>query len=514
MEGAETLFRTFANNGVDTCFTNPGTTEIPFLRALDGIASIKGVLCLFEGVCTGAADGYARMKGRPALTLLHLGPGLANGLANLHNARRARSPLINVVGDHATYHGQWDPPLESDILSLARAVSHWAKRISRPEEIASVAAEALTNAMSPPAGVATVVVPADCAWSEAGQPGDPVSEERPRPVDEDKILDVARVLKSSPRPCLILGGSSLLERGLNFAAVIKKATGAQVFSERFCARIQRGYGRFSPCQMPYFPEQIQEKLQAVSHIVLVEAQQPVSFFAYSGTPSCLTPENAEVHVLSVPGEDSIAALEELARELGPGGDREEVPEAPSREIPFGKLDPAVAGAILAAKMPEGTIVCNDSGTSGATVYSMTRNAAPHDWLPLTGGSIGQGIPLATGAALACPDRKVVCLEGDGGAMYTIQGLWTQAREETDVVTIIFSNRKYLILQLELARAGVDKPSKEIMDLLDLSRPEPGWVSIARGMGVNASRAETGKEFELQLETALNERGPWLIEAVI
>ncbi|UCG79840.1 MAG: hypothetical protein JSV60_07615, partial [Desulfobacterales bacterium] len=196
MNGAQSLSRTLVNGGVHTSFVNPGTTEIHLVKALADEAGMRTILCLFEGVCTGAADGYARMTDSPAATILHLGPGLANGIANLHNARRANSPVINIVGDHATYHRQYDAPLTSDIMSLARPVSGWLRTSTKAENLAEDGAAAIQASMEPPGQVATLIVPADCAWDRAKGPVTIKKASKRKTVSEDRVPTVAAAIRS------------------------------------------------------------------------------------------------------------------------------------------------------------------------------------------------------------------------------------------------------------------------------------------------------------------------------
>lgn len=513
MNGAESAIRTLVNAGVDVCFTNPGTSEMHFVAAIDRVEGMRPVLGLFEGVVTGAADGYGRMSGKPACTLLHLGPGLANGLANLHNARRARTPVVNIIGDHATYHLEYDAPLASDIASFAKPVSGWIHSTTDAGSLAGDAAAAVTASLTPPGQVATLIVPADTAWNEA----DGIAEMQPPPApslpDGKAISEAAQALSNGKQAAILMTGPCLHERGLDAAGRIHAKTGARIMCDTFNARLQRGAGRFTIERLPYFAEDIVEHMKGVEELIVVCTKPPVSFFAYPGKPSWLTPEGCGIHVLAAVEEDGAGALEALADEIG-------APKDPPRqtagrpELPTGELSPGSVGHTLGALFPENAIVMDEGATSGAGCYAMTEGAPPHDWLFLTGGSIGQGLPVATGAAVACPDRKVICLHGDGGAMYTVQSLWTQARENLDVVTVIFSNRKYLILQIELMRVGAENPGRKAFDMLDLSRPDLDWVQIAQGMGVEASRSTTAEEFNEQFESALKTKGPRLIEVVI
>jgi acetolactate synthase-1/2/3 large subunit len=512
--GAHALIRTLVACGVDTCFTNPGTSEMHFVAALDDVTEMRGVLALHENVATGAADGFARMAGRPAATLLHLGPGLGNGLANLHNARKGRVPVVNIVGDHATYHKQYDAQLESDIETVARNVSSWIRWTRKPGEIGRDAAEAVAVATGPPGQVATLILPADVSWSPGGLTAEPIPPRPPTPVDEDAVAAVAAALRSD-EPCgLLLGGDALRADGLVAASRVANATGAKLVAETFPTRLERGAGLPPIERLPYLAEFASAQLAGLRHLVLVDAKAPVSFFAYPGKPSDLVPDGCEVHVLSSGGGNAVASLEALAEAVGAPADGATRQPAERPDPPTGELTAAAVAQAVGALMPEGAIVSDEGNTSGLFAPAMTAGAPRHDWLCLTGGAIGQGLPVATGAAVACPDRKVIALQADGSAMYTLQALWTQAREGLDVVTIIFNNRSYAVLNMELDRVGAQAPGPHARDLLDLSRPDIDFVSLSQGLGVPATRATTADELVDQLGRALSSPGPALIEAIV
>jgi len=511
MNGAQALIRTLVACGVDVCFTNPGTSEMHFVAALDDVPEMRAVLALYEGVATGAADGYARMADRPAATLLHLGPGLGNGIANLHNARRARTPVVNIVGDHATYHRAHDAPLGSDIEALARNVSSWIRDTARPDDVVRDAIEAVHAAMGPPGQVATLILPADTSWLEAGDPaGGPVSV-TPREVSSDVVDVVAKAIRSGEPAALLLGGAALRERGLVAAGRVGAAAGVKVLCETFPARQERGAGLPAPERLGYFAEFAVAQLQGVRHLVLVGAKAPVSFFAYPGKPSSLVPDDCEVHVLAAEGDDAPLALAHLADALGASADAAVCAPAARPARPTGVLNAQAIGDAVGAVLPEGAIVADEANTNGLFVPGATTGAPRHDWLTLTGGAIGLGLPLATGAAIACPDRKVLCLEADGSAMYTLQALWTQAREGLDVTTVLFDNRSYAILNIELGRVGAGAGGPRAHALLDLSDPDLDFVALARGMGVDATRPASAEELTDALERAFEEPGPHLID---
>ncbi|MDQ2755871.1 MAG: acetolactate synthase large subunit [Actinomycetota bacterium] len=517
MNGAHALIQTLVDAGVDVCFANPGTSEMHFVAALDDVPAMRAVLALFEGVATGAADGYARMAGRPAATLLHLGPGLANGIANLHNARRARTPLVNIVGDHATHHKRLDAPLESDIDALASVVSGWFRRSLTTSDLAADAAAAVAAARSAPGCVATLVLPADVSWGEGGRPAAPQRHRAPAPVRASVVTEVAGAL-AGDEPCvLFLGGSALTERGLLAAARVSTATGARLLCETFPARLPRGAGLPFVRPLAYPPEPALAELAGTRHLVLAGAREPVAFFAYPGLPGSLVPDGCEVHPLAVPGEDATEALCALADDLtGRVSPRmsPEVSTARRPDLPTGPLTPRTLADAIGALMPSGAIVVDEALTSGAHLAAATAGCPRHDWLTLTGGAIGQGLPVATGAAVACPDRPVIAVQADGSAMYTITALWTQAREQLDVTTVICDNRAYAILDGELARVGAARDGERARRLLDLTGPALDFVALATGMGVPARRARSAEELVDHLRWALAEPGPHLIDAVL
>ena len=514
MNGAEALIRTAVASGVEVCFANPGTTEMHLVAALDAAPGMRAVLALFEGVVTGAADGYARMAGKPALTLTHLGPGFANGIANLHNARRASSPVVNVIGDQATWHLAADAPLTSDIESLAKPVSVWVRKLKTAAEVGPAMAEAIAASRRAPGGVATLIVPADCAWGEAPGPAKPVAIEPASAVSEAAVDSAARAFRSGEPALILLGGNALSKRGSIAAARIAAKSGARVMLGTFPARVERGAGLPAFQKFPYFPEQGVELLSKVEQLVLAGATEPVAFFGYPNTPSRLTPAGCRISVLAKPEEDAAAALEALAAALGAGLNEGELSARAALAPASGKLTPETLGRTLAALQPEGAIVVDEAATSGAPWFAFASGAPAHTCLGLTGGAIGQGLPNAVGAAIACPDRRVIALQADGSGMYTLQALWTAARESLDVKTIVCANRMYRILKIELARADIAQPGPAARALTDLGPPSLDWVSLARGMGVPGERAETAETFAAALGRAFATPGPYLVEAVL
>ncbi|GIX34320.1 MAG: acetolactate synthase I/II/III large subunit [Lysobacteraceae bacterium] len=514
--GAQALVRTLADAGVEVCFTNPGTSEMHFVAALDDEPRLRAVLTLFEGVATGAADGYARMADRPAATLLHLGPGLGNGLANLHNARRARVPVLNIVGDHATFHAPLDAQLQSDIETVARNVSPGFVRTSRAtSDLCRDAMEALAAARARPGQVATLILPADVSWSEGGKTCPPPAAAPVPSAAPETVARIAGLLRrSGPRSALLLGGWALREPALRAAAAVAQASGARLLAETFPARMERGAGLPAVERLAYLAELASVQLEGLAHLVLVDARRPVSFFAYPGRPGDLVPPGCEVDVLCAPEEDAAASLEALVEALGAGAVAPQVAPAWRPGRPRGPLTAEKVCKALGHLLPERAIVVDEAITSGLLLPKMTAGCPRHDLLTLTGGAIGQGLPAAVGAAIACPDRPVLALVGDGSAMYTLQALWTMAREGLDVTVVVFANASYSVLNVELERVGAARIGPKARAQLDLGRPPLDFARLAQGMGVHALRADRAEAFCEALEYALERPGPHLIEARI
>jgi acetolactate synthase-1/2/3 large subunit len=515
MNGAEALVHSLADSGVEICFGNPGTSEMHVVAALDREPRMRGVLCLFEGVVAGAADGYARMAGKPAATLLHLGPGFANAISFLHNARKAHQPIVNIVGDHATSHAAYtQAPLTSDIMAICGSVSDWLHHGRNAAEVAGDGARAVQAALTAPGQIATLVLPADAAWSEGSMPAARLPVPVLKKVEAQVIEQVAAALGNGKRSALLLRGRCLQQAGVEAAGRIAAATGARLLHDYFTPRLTRGEGLPQVERIPYFAEEIVEVLKGLEQIVLVGAPAPVTFFAYPDKPSWVTPDGCELFTLAQPQDDTVSALEALADALG----------APASGVPVRRVIPALPadaaltadtmGAIMARFLPDDAIVSDDSLTAGPGLQQHLPYAARHDWLLLTGGAIGDGMPMAVGAALAAPGRKVIAVSGDGAAMYALQSLWTMAREKLDVVTIICANRSYNILNIELGRVGALNPGPKTLAMLDLHNPVLDFVKLAQGMGVEASRASTTHEFAAQFTDAMGRREPRLIEAVL
>ncbi|MFN0317098.1 MAG: acetolactate synthase large subunit [Burkholderiales bacterium] len=515
MNGAESLVRTLVEGGVNLCFSNPGTSEMHFVAALDKVDGMRCVLGLFEGVVTGAADGYYRMSGTPASTLLHLGPGLANGLANLHNAKKAGSGVVNIVGEHATDHIKHDAPLTSDIEGIARPVSHWVKTSASAASVARDGALAIQAARQAPGQVATLILPADTAWNAAeGIASTPPAKGRAA-VSQDAIGQSARALAHGSASLLLLSGAGLLEPSLLWAGRIAAKTGCRIMAAGFNSWVQRGAGRVQVDRVPYVVDTALNALKGVRHVVLAGAKSPVSFFAYPNKPSVLVPEGCTSTKLAGVEEDIEAALEALAGELGARNTPPVFVAPPRRpELPAGPVTPEGIGAVLGALLPEQAIVVDESVSVGRGLFPSTAGAPPHDWLNNMGGSIGFGLPVAIGAAIACPDRKVIALEGDGSAMYTVQALWTMARENLNVTIIVLANRAYAILKGEFAGVGAGAPGQRATDMMTLDRPNLDWLALAKGHGIEAGRASDLDSFARQFERAMALKGPYLIELLM
>ncbi len=517
MNGAESLVRSLLASNVDVCFTNPGTSEMHFVAALDRVPGMRSILGLFEGVVTGAADGYFRMADRPASTLLHLGPGLANGIANLHNAKKAGSGIVNIVGEHASWHLQYDAPLKADIEGLARPVSGWVRTSPSSDTVGADAAAAVAAANGSPAQIATLILPGDTAWNEctAGA-AEALGRQQPVKAMSSAIENAAKVLaRAKDEPTmLLLGGRALRADALEYAGRIAARTGAVVASQFFSPRIERGAGRVPMFRIPYAVDQALEAMKRFRHIITIETGEPIGFFAYPGKPSLMKAEGCQVHGVCAPGGDGKAALDALASAVGAKAGEAKVQLPVEMAMPSGPLSSANIAQALAVLIPENAIVVDESITTGREAMGVTAGAAPHDMIQNMGGSIGYSPPVATGCAVACPDRKVICLTGDGSAMYTIQALWTQARENLDVLTVIFANRAYQILRNEFAGVLAGTPGPRAMAMLDIGRPDLDFTALARGMGVPASKVTTTDELCKAFADGCREKGPRLIEVVL
>ena len=517
MNGAESLVHTLLESGVDTCFANPGTSEMHFVAALDRIPGMRCILGLHETVVTGMADGYHRIKGTPACTLLHCGPGLANGFSNLHNARRGRSAVVNIVGDQATYHRPLDAPLTADTEGIARATSGWVRTTMTPGHVGRDAAEAVRAARTHPGQVATLILPADSSWGEGGAVADPMPVPQAQPADPALVAAAASALRG-PGPqgrkaLLLLAGDALLGEGPALAKGIADATGAEYIAQFMTGHLQRGRGRLPLRRVPYTTPMAIETFAPYDRIIMVGAVQPVGFFAYPNLPSTHAPDDADLMVLSRPDQSGIDALRALAAAVG--ATPAQAPEAPALPpLPTGKATAEGLAAVIANLIPENGIVCDETISFGGGTHAHYDAAAPHEWISLTGGAIGDGFPLSTGAAVAAgPDRRVISLQADGSGLYSLQALWTQAREGLNVTTVVLSNRRYAILLGEYANVGAN-PGPTAMSMLDLGNPDVDWVALARGFGVEGAKASNLEELAELVKASITQPGPFLIELEI
>ncbi len=513
MNGAESLVRSLLAAGVDLCFTNPGTSEMHFVAALDHVPGMRSVLALHENVATGAADGYYRVTGTPACTLLHLGPGLANGLSNLHNAKKAGSGIVNIVGEHAASHVALDAPLYSDIEGIARPMSAWVHTSRSARDVGMDAARAVQAALSPPGQIATLVLPSDTAWNTGGEVARPLAPVPPRMVDAARI-ETAAALLNGPDSLLLLGGAALDADNLRIAGQIAAHTGCHLLSEWSNARLERGAGRVKVNRVPYPIDAALEVLAPYSRIVMLGARDPIGFFAYPGKPARLTRDDAELFTLADSAHDLGQALSAMRNATGAQhATPANVADGPLPAQPTGPLGPDTFAAMLARAIPENAIVVDESITTGRAFFPTTANAAPHSWLNNLGGSIGYSMPAAIGAAIACPERKVMALTGDGSAMYAPQALWTMARENLDICVVVWANRSYRILRGELIGVGVQNPGPRAIDMLSLDRPAIDFAAMARSMGVEAEMVTETEDFAAALARGLASSGPYLVEAV-
>ena len=510
MNGAESLIHTLVVNKVDTCFANPGTSEMHFVSALDRVEGVRCVLGLAEIVVTGCADGYARMLGRPAATLLHCGPGFTNAIANIHNARRALSPMLNIVGDHATYHRVYDAPLTSDLEGFARSASHWVRSSVSASTVGADCAAAVQAANAPPGKIATLILPADTAWEEGGEVGSVLPVQQRQMVGSTTIRAIAEILRRKEPTVIILFGQALSEDGLLAANRVASISGAALKTNAQVSKMARGRGRVPVDRIPYAIDNALKVLEGIKHVILVGAKPPTAFFAYPNKPSLIAPKDSTTVVLARPEEEAVVALNMLADELG-APKQVQIPQSTVMpELLKGAFEPTAFAMTFAKLIPENAIICEDAVTSGRGLFAPTFNAAPNDWLQNTGGAIGHAFPCATGAAIACPDRKVICLQADGAGMYSVQSLWTQVRENLNIVNVVFANRIYKILYGELIAVGA-QPGRASNELFDISRPEIEWTQIAKGLGMESVSVTTLEAFADVFKSACQKTGPFLIE---
>lgn len=510
--GAQLLLEAAHAAGVEICFANPGTTELTLVHALQRVPSIRPVLGLFEGVCTGAADGYSRVSGRVALTLLHLGPGFANGIANLHNARRAHSSIVNIIGDHATWHLRYDAPLTSDIESLASPVSGAVVRMGSVSGIASDVAAAFDAAVAAPGAVTTIIAPTDImdAVVEAPTPASATGAATHPAIDEAALSAAAAALTGEGARILLLGGNALGERALRAAHRIATATGARLVMEPYPAIATLGGDLPRVERQAYFPDDVLRQF-GEARVILAGARAPISYFGYEGLPSELVTPDRLV-TFTTAGHDGAAALEALAERIAAPAAEPVVPAAPVRSEPGIALTADIIIDEIVAQLPEDAVISLEGSTLGAPYFRNAHRAPRHRVMTNTGGAIGQGLPCAVGAALAAPQSRIVALQSDGSGHYTLQSLWTMARERLPVTIVIAANHRYGILQTELTRADVPLDQSAVERLTRLDNPCADWTALAAGYGVPAVRVETPADFAATLRRGLGEDGPLLIQA--
>jgi acetolactate synthase-1/2/3 large subunit len=513
MTGAEAIVGTLANHGVTACFANPGTSEMHLVTALDHEPRIRSVLCLFEGVATGAADGFGRIAGTPAMTLLHLGAGYLNAGANIHNAKRANTPMVNVIGDHAVPHLRYDAPLTSNIVGLAGPNSIWIKSVDAVADAGKLASEAFVASYGPSPGPVSLLLPADSAWLEGAAEAEAAKPAPAQLCAADDLEAAAERLKAAKKPVVLIGGNALSETGLAEAGKLSAAN-IRIMTDTFYAKMARGAGRFVPDRMQYFAEGAMKDLDGHDLIVVIGTQVPIAFFSYPGKPSVLVPEGCETLVVGGPEIDAKDALERLAGLMGAAGNTPVLAERKVSDAPSGELSAVTIGKSLNRHLPRNAFVSDDGVSNSLMSFLGTQTAEPHDWMMLTGGAIGMGMPLALGASVAAPDRKGLCITGDGAGMYTNQALWSMAREGADVVTVVFVNHSYRILNIELARTGAGNPGPAAKNLLEIGQPDIDWVALSTSMGVPAEAVDTAEAFDAAVERAFAADGPRLIAAHI
>lgn len=510
MNGSECLVGTLINHGVDLLFTNPGTSEVGLLAEIGTSEQIRAVPVLFEGIAAGAADGYFRMTGCPAATMLHVGPGLANAWSALHNAAKARSGVVNIVGQLSEAHLEYESPLKSDLLALATSVSDV---VRYPLSSARVGIDAHAAADAAKRGkVATLVMANDVGWSDGAELATPPGAQN---TDAHGALDPAAMtaLKQGPRTLFLLGGLALDVGAQRDAAAIASATGCSVMIEWANARCERGGDLPSWARIPYPVDEAVRTLAAYDTIVLCGAAEPIAFFNYRNSPSRLAAPSARVIDLHAEGADVRLALGAARRALASDPARPCHPPA-SRYTYGAPKSPDPVSAAIAAALPEDAIIVNEAITSASDLFAASAAAPRHTWLDNLGGSIGFALPAAIGAAIGAPGRRVIALCGDGSTMYSLQGLWTMARENLDITVLVFANRAYKILINELVQASDAHLNDRTFSLLQLDNPAIGWAKLSGSLGVDATRVHSFDQLKAALTLALDTQGPRLIEVVI
>lgn len=512
--GADVMFEALYQGGAEICFANPGTTEMTMVSALARNGKIRSVLSLFEGVCTGAADGYNRVSGKVPLTLLHLGPGFANGIANLHNARRAGSRIINVIGDHATWHLAYDAPLTSDIESLASPVSRQVIRMASTATIVQDVDLAFAATCEAEGGAATLIVPTDVIDAEASRNAQQLVAQpwSGAVVGEERIAEAKAALAGAQDVIVLLGGNALTEAGVRAGAAVAAHLGGRLLMEPYPAIVTLGGDLPAVERQAYFPDDVIAQMGNAT-VVLAGSLMPISYFGYEGWPSQLVAEERLVR-LAGPEHDAVGALLDLGEALGArtlAVQAAAEPSAPTADRGAALTPPLVVEELL-AQLPHDAIISLEGSTLGGPWLRNAHRARRHRVITNTGGAIGQGLPCAVGAALAEPEARVVSLQSDGSAQYTLQALWTMAREKLPVTVIMAANHRYAILQTELTRAEAPLDDAVIAGLTLLDNPRVDWTALAAGYGVKAVRVTTTGELEAALAEGLAHDGPMLIQA--
>lgn len=517
VNGAEALVATLEACGVTACFANPGTTELEIVAALDRSAGIRSVPVLFEGVAVGAADGFGRMSGIPGAALLHTGAGFPNGLSAVLNAAKASSPSIAIVGDHPLAIREWNHVIASgvDIERVAAPYAKWVRR-SRLTTVGQDAADAFAAACSAPGGPATLVVPSDVAWSAGAEPGRPSAAQKPSPVSAEAVLQAAYALRLPGEAALVLHGEATVDpAALRAAADIAATTGCRVMAR--ASRIVRGPD-FLPVEfLPYSPMLAIEALKGIRHLVLVGAHPPIMPWTYPdrSAPMMADPE-CRIWTLARPEENVVDALTTLAAEIG--GDRSRAAPQPApgmAPVPAsGTVTPDALAQSIAALIPENAIVIDESVTTGRSFYQVSAASRPHDWLRNLGGALGYGQPVAIGSAIACPDRKVIVLQGDGAAMYTPQSLWTIAHEGLNVLVVIFANRSYEVLRVDMRLRHQNVDGAVNHALTDLGTPAIDWAGLARSLGIRSARLDSMQAFNEAFAREAQTAEPALLEVIV
>ncbi len=513
MMGAQWMLKSAAAAGIEVCFANPGTTELPFVAAMDRATEIRPLLGLFEGVCSGAADGYYRIRRKPAMTLTHLGPGFANAIANFHNARRARSAIFNVIGEHMSWHVAADPPLASDIESLARPVSAGVWRADTPATLHNATVGALQG-LQQRGGIQTLILPMDLQEDPVQHSiAAPVAAQAAADYDAAAVATVAADITAGRKVLLYLGADALGEAALRRLARLAALPNVELVGETFPAASEHGRGLPAIKRLVALAEKAHPYLLGFERVAVLAAEPPVAFFGARGLPSHLG-DPARMATVCGPGGRVAEALEELLARVRPAAAPASTVQRVSDTDLGESLTPESASRVVAAHLPANAIVSAEGATLGFPFNALASQAERHTTIVLTGGAIGQGLPSAFGASVAAPDRKVVALQSDGSALFTIQALWSMAREGSDVVVILASNQRYNILINEMSRNGYALTSPPVRDLLNLARPAVDWQALSTSFGVPSNRVESVSALRRAFQAALAERGPRLIEVVL